>query len=74
MGEVGWRMAGAWLVLAPGASAPSEDETVEWCRARLARFELARHVLSISADELPATATGKVQRFRLVELAQERLR
>ena len=69
-GEVGC----AWLVLAPGASAPSEDEIVEWCRARLARFKVPRHVLLISADQLPATATGKVQKFRLVELAKERLR
>jgi len=68
-GEIGC----AWLVLAPGAVAPSEAEIVEWCRPRLAKFKLPRHVLFLTADELPTTPTGKVQKFRLIELAQKHL-
>ena len=68
-GEIGC----AWLVLTPGAIAPSEAEIVEWCRPRLAKFKLPRHVLFLTADELPTTPTGKVQKFRLIELAQKHL-
>ncbi len=48
-----------------------EDELVAWCREGLASFKRPRHVLEI--DEVPRTATGKVQRFRLRELAAARL-
>jgi hypothetical protein len=33
-----------------------------------------RHILLTTAAELPVTATLKVQKFRLRELAQQRLR
>lgn len=67
-GEIGC----ACLVLSPGG-AVSEDEVLELCRAKLARFKVPRHVLFFDAAELPATPTGKVQKFRLVELARRRL-
>ena len=68
-GEIGC----AWLVLAPGTTAPTEDEIVELCRVQLAKFKLPRHVLFLSADELPTTPTGKVQKFRLIDMAQKQL-
>jgi benzoate-CoA ligase len=43
------------------------DELREWCRARLRRYEYP-HVVRF-VDALPRTLTGKVQRFRLRELA-----
>lgn len=52
---------------------PREGHTVDreslvaWCREGLASFKRPRHVIAI--DEVPRTATGKVQRFRLRELA-----
>lgn len=67
-GEVG----AAWVVLAPGASC-DEEELVAYASARLAKFKRPRHVLFTTAADLPATATGKVQKFRLVEEAQKRL-
>ena len=42
-----------------------------FCREGLAAFKRPRHVLVF--DELPTTATGKLQRFRIRELAVERL-
>lgn len=60
----------ACVVLAPG-SATTTDELVAFCREGLAAFKRPRHVLVF--PELPTTATGKLQRFRIRELALERL-
>jgi acyl-coenzyme A synthetase/AMP-(fatty) acid ligase len=60
----------ACVVLAPDADAGTAD-LVAWCREGLAAFKRPRHVLVF--DELPTTATGKLQRFRIRELAVERL-
>jgi len=43
------------------------DEVISFCRAGLAAFKRPRAVLELA--ELPKTATGKIQRFRLRELA-----
>jgi benzoate-CoA ligase len=52
----------------PGDDALGE-ELREWCRARLRRYEYP-HVVRF-VDALPRTLTGKVQRFRLRELARD---
>jgi benzoate-CoA ligase family protein len=52
----------AFVVCLPGR-APKADELVEFCRERLASFKRPRQVLFV--DELPKTATGKIQRFKL---------
>jgi fatty-acyl-CoA synthase len=67
-GEVGC----AWVVPEPGAHL-DPAELIALCREHLARFKVPKHVLLISADELPTTPTGKVQKFRLVARATERL-
>lgn len=46
----------------------SEQELIDWCRARLARFKAPRHV---TFGELPKTATGKIQKFLLRDLARQ---
>ena len=56
----------ACVVARPGQQL-TEDELVAFCRAGLAAFKRPRHVLFLT--ELPLTATGKVQRFRLREHA-----
>jgi benzoate-CoA ligase len=43
------------------------DELRAWCKARLRRYEYP-HVVRF-VDDLPRTVNGKVQRFRLRELA-----
>jgi benzoate-CoA ligase family protein len=60
----------ACTVLAPGATATAGD-LVAFCREGLAAFKRPRNILVF--DELPTTATGKLQRFRIRELAIERL-
>ena len=45
------------------------DEVITFCRAGLAAFKRPRAVLELA--ELPKTATGKVQRYRLRELARD---
>lgn len=42
----------------------SEDELVEFCRERMARFKVPR---SVEFGELPKTATGKIQKYLLRE-------
>jgi fatty-acyl-CoA synthase len=46
----------------------SAEEIIGWCRARLAGFKVPRHVVF---TELPKTSTGKIQKFRLREMARE---
>jgi benzoate-CoA ligase family protein len=68
--EAGLDKPVACTVLSPGATATVED-LVAFCREGLAAFKRPRNVLVF--DELPTTATGKLQRFRIRELALERL-
>lgn len=65
MGEVGC----AWVVLEPNAQV-SAEQLVAFCAANLARFKVPAHVMFTQADELPLTATGRVQKFHLAERAE----
>jgi acyl-coenzyme A synthetase/AMP-(fatty) acid ligase len=56
----------ACVVLSPGATATGE-ELISWCEEGLAHFKRPRAVLLV--DELPKTATGKIQRYKLRESA-----
>ncbi len=60
----------ACVVLDP-ASATTPADLVAFCRDGLAAFKRPRHVLTFA--ELPMTGTGKLQRFRIRELALARL-
>ena len=59
----------AVIVLRDGA-APSEVEIIEWCRSRIAGYKRPRSVSFIGDEEMPRTATGKIQ-HRLLRLRQE---
>ena len=56
----------AYVILAAGATA-SEGELLAFCRDGLPSFKRPRRVLVV--DEYPTTATGKVRRVELRELA-----
>jgi fatty-acyl-CoA synthase len=56
----------AWIVLREGESA-SVDEIREFCRERLAHFKVPRYVKF--TDEFPMTVTGKIQKFKMREIA-----
>jgi fatty-acyl-CoA synthase len=57
----------AFVELKPGTKA-TMDELVAWCRANLAGYKVPRYVVF---TELPKTSTGKVQKFKLREMAKE---
>ena len=57
----------AFVELKPGLTATRED-LVAWCREHLAAYKCPRHVVF---TELPKTSTGKIQKFRLREMAKE---
>ncbi len=57
----------AFVVARDGVAAPDADELIAFCRDGLAAFKRPRAVIAV--DELPKTATGKIQRYRLREQA-----
>ena len=59
----------AFVELKAGVGAVTEDEVMSFCRDRLAKFKCPREVRFII---LPKTATGKIQKFRLREMAGSR--
>ena len=59
----------AFVELKPGQSATA-DELIAWCRDNLARYKVPRHVVFA---ELPKTSTGKIQKFKLREMAKKRV-
>ncbi len=66
MGEVG----AAFVVPAP-TGAPDPAELTEWCREHMANYKVPRHIWIV--DELPLTASNKVRKPDLRQLAGELL-
>jgi fatty-acyl-CoA synthase len=56
----------AFVELKPGASA-SAEELIEHARKNLARYKVPRHIVFA---EIPRTSTGKIQKFKLREVAR----
>ncbi len=57
----------AFVALRAGAKA-SDEEIIDWCRERMARFKAPRAVVF---GELPKTSTGKIQKHVLREEAKK---
>jgi fatty-acyl-CoA synthase len=57
----------AFIELKPGTQATT-DELMQWCRKHLAGYKCPRIV--VFAD-IPKTSTGKIQKFKLREMAKE---
>jgi fatty-acyl-CoA synthase len=57
----------AFIELRPGAEATAE-EIIAWCRQHLATFKCPRRV---EFREIPKTSTGKIQKFKLRDIAKE---
>jgi fatty-acyl-CoA synthase len=55
-----------FVELKPGATA-SAEELIAWCRNHLAAYKCPRHVVF---TEVPKTSTGKIQKFKLREMAK----
>jgi fatty-acyl-CoA synthase len=57
----------AFIELKAGKSSTA-DEIIEYCRANMARYKVPRHVVF---TELPKTSTGKIQKFKLRDMAKD---
>ena len=62
---------GAVVVLLNGTMV-TESELRNFCRKYLAKYKIPKSCVFVSADDLPLTSTGKLQRSRLVELFQSK--
>ena len=60
----------AWVMLKPGATA-DEEEIREFCKGKIAHYKIPRYVKM--ATEFPMTVTGKIQKYRMREVAIEEL-
>ena len=56
----------AFVEFKPGASATA-DELIAWCRSQLAAYKCPRHIVFM---EIPKTSTGKIQKFKLRDMAK----
>ena len=56
----------AFVELKPGAQA-SADDLLQWCKKNLAGYKCPRYVVFA---EIPKTSTGKIQKFKLREMAK----
>ena len=56
----------AFVELKPGAKATA-DELMQWCKKHLAGYKVPR---TIVFAEMPKTSTGKIQKFKLREMAK----
>jgi fatty-acyl-CoA synthase len=56
----------AFVEFKPGASATAE-ELIAWCRSQLAAYKCPRHIVFA---EIPKTSTGKIQKFKLRDMAK----
>jgi fatty-acyl-CoA synthase len=63
VGEVGC----ACIVPVDPLAPPTPEDVIVLCTRELARFKVPRHVLIVRQEDLPRTATGRVQKFKLVE-------
>lgn len=66
LGEVGL----AWIVL-EDHSTLTENDLLNYVSERLARFKIPKFIKIIKDQELPKTATGKIQKFKLKDLFTE---
>ncbi len=57
----------AFVELKPGRTATEED-IINWCKEKLARFKVPKHVIF---TEIPKTSTGKIQKFKLREMTKQ---
>jgi fatty-acyl-CoA synthase len=60
----------AWVVLRDGATVAEEDLR-EFCRGKIAHYKVPRYVQVTT--EFPMTVTGKVQKYKLREMAVQRI-
>jgi len=60
----------AWIKLHSGATM-SEEEVRDFCKGNIAHFKIPKYIWFV--DEFPMTVTGKLQKFRMREIAADRM-
>ncbi len=60
----------AWIQLHEGETSTAE-EIRDFCQDHIAHFKIPKHIWFV--EEFPMTVTGKLQKFRMRELAMEKL-
>ena len=61
---------GAFVIVEPGADITPEDIR-DFARSKIARYKSPKHIFIV--DDFPMTASGKIQKFKLREMASELL-
>lgn len=61
---------GAFIILHDGVTA-TEDEVKDFCRGQIARHKIPKYIFFV--DTFPMTGSGKIQKFKLKDLALELL-
>lgn len=59
---------GAFIIPKEGAVL-SEEDVKDFCRGQISWFKVPKHVFFV--DSYPMTASGKIQKYKLVELSEE---
>lgn len=59
---------GAFIILKEGFDLAPED-IKDFCRGRISRYKIPKHIAFL--DQFPMTASGKIQKYRLRDLAVE---
>ena len=60
----------AWIQLHAGSRA-TEDEIKAFCKGQIAHFKIPRYIRFVK--EFPMTVTGKIQKFRMLEIAIKKM-
>ncbi len=60
----------AWIQLHVGETT-TEDEIRAFCKDQIAHFKIPKHIWFV--EEFPMTVTGKLQKFKMREIAMEKL-
>lgn len=68
MGEVGM----AFIELKTG-EACTQEQIIDYCKGKLARFKVPKYVMFVQPQHLPKTTTGKIQKYKLQEIGKEHL-
>ena len=58
----------AFVTMKPDAPSRTEDEIINYCRENIAKFKAPKTIIFC---DLPKTATGKIQKFKLRVQADE---
>jgi fatty-acyl-CoA synthase len=62
----------ACIKLKPGAARPTDAAFREMCKGKIAHFKVPRYWMVV--EEFPMTVTGKIQKFKIVEMAIRELK